>query len=336
MFCGLTSRCTICIGRPRSSFLRCAYSSAAQTWLTTRRRQVERHAQALVPGAPHDRAQVAAVDVLHRDVVALLDPAEVEDLDDVRVGEAGHHLGLVHEHVQELLVLREVRQDALDRDDLLEALDAGALGLEDLGHAADRHPVDELVGAEAVVAPRRLARRSAGAGGGGGVASSRASRRWRSRPPTRGRAPARAGASGSVTMSLAPVASAAGGSRASSSSNTGPAGRNTTGFGLAAQAAEGALHVRVGAGAGGLVPWDREGRGRDGIAHLDPDRVAPRGSRRRARAGSGPSTRSPNRSSEVSKPSPSAVGPRGSRATPTCRLDQHSWLRAPGSASRTA
>ena len=37
MFCGLTSRWTISIGRPRSSFLRWAYSRAAQTWLTTRR-----------------------------------------------------------------------------------------------------------------------------------------------------------------------------------------------------------------------------------------------------------------------------------------------------------
>ncbi len=43
--------------------------------------------------------------------------------------------------------------------------------------------------------------------------------------------PGPSGSLGSVTISLAPVASAAGGSRASSSSNTGPAGRNTTGLG---------------------------------------------------------------------------------------------------------
>jgi len=102
------------------------------------------------------------VHVLHRDVVALLDPAEVEDLHDARVGEARHHLGLVHEHVEELLVVREVGQDAFERHDLLEALDARPLRLEDLGHAADRHPVEELVGPEAVVAPRRLARRGGG------------------------------------------------------------------------------------------------------------------------------------------------------------------------------
>jgi hypothetical protein len=43
---------------------------------------------------------------------------------------------LVQEHLDEALLLGEVRQDALDGDALLEALDAGALGDEDLGHAA--------------------------------------------------------------------------------------------------------------------------------------------------------------------------------------------------------
>ena len=35
MFCGLMSRWTISMGWPLSSFLRCAYSRAAQTLLTT-------------------------------------------------------------------------------------------------------------------------------------------------------------------------------------------------------------------------------------------------------------------------------------------------------------
>ncbi len=40
------------------------------------------------------------------------------------------------EHVDELLVVGEVGQDALDRDDPLEALHADLLGQEQLGHAA--------------------------------------------------------------------------------------------------------------------------------------------------------------------------------------------------------
>ena len=106
------------------------------------------------------------MDVLHGDEVALLDLPEVEDLHDVRVGEAGHHLGLVHEHVQELLVVGEVGQDALDGQGLLEARRPAALGLEHLGHAPDRDAVDELVGPEHVVPPARLlARRGFGGDG---------------------------------------------------------------------------------------------------------------------------------------------------------------------------
>ena len=39
----------------------------------------------------------------------------------------------------------EVRQDALDRDLLLEALEARALGAEHLGHAARRELLDDAV-----------------------------------------------------------------------------------------------------------------------------------------------------------------------------------------------
>ena len=52
---------------------------------------------------------------------------------------------LVEEHRDELLLLGEVRQDALDRDLLLEALEARALGAEHLGHAARRELLDDAV-----------------------------------------------------------------------------------------------------------------------------------------------------------------------------------------------
>ena len=83
-----------------------------------------------------DAAQVPAVDVLEGDEVAVVDFAEVEDLGDVGVLQLHRDLRLVDEHRDELFVLRDARQDALERDDALEALDADGLGLEYLGHAS--------------------------------------------------------------------------------------------------------------------------------------------------------------------------------------------------------
>ena len=54
-------------------------------------------------------------------------------------------LGLVQEHADEPFVLRQVRKNALDRDELLEALNAGGVGLEDLGHPARADAFDDLV-----------------------------------------------------------------------------------------------------------------------------------------------------------------------------------------------
>jgi hypothetical protein len=85
-----------------------------------------------------DLQQILAPDVLHRDEVRALGAAELEDLADVRVRELPDDLRLVDEHLDEVAVLAHRRQDPLDRDDLLEALDAVALGLEDLGHATRR------------------------------------------------------------------------------------------------------------------------------------------------------------------------------------------------------
>src|SRR4029079_2449864 len=83
-----------------------------------------------------DLEQILAPDVLHRDEVRAVDAAELEDLADVRVRELPGDLRLVDEHLDEVAVLAHRRQDPLDRDDLLEPLDAVALRLEELGHAA--------------------------------------------------------------------------------------------------------------------------------------------------------------------------------------------------------
>src|SRR5436853_408880 len=52
---------------------------------------------------------------------------------------------LVEEHADELLLLGQVRQDALDRDDLLEPLEARALGAVHLGHAAGGDTLDDSI-----------------------------------------------------------------------------------------------------------------------------------------------------------------------------------------------
>ena len=88
------------------------------------------------------------MDVLERDEEAVVDLTEVEDLGDVRVLQLHGDLRLVDEHRDELVVLGDVRQDALDGDQALEALDAEGLRLEDLGHPPDVDPLEEVVLAE--------------------------------------------------------------------------------------------------------------------------------------------------------------------------------------------
>src|SRR5262249_49422532 len=92
--------------------------------------------------------RVHAVDVLERDVILPVDFAELEDLDDLRVLQRALQLGLVDEHGQELGIGREVRQDSLDDEDLLEAVRAALAGAEDLGHAADGEALEQLIPAK--------------------------------------------------------------------------------------------------------------------------------------------------------------------------------------------
>ncbi len=122
------------------------------------RAHLDRKRQLLAPRAREDRREVQAVHVLHRDVirvgltfaggVAGRRLPEIEDLDDVRVRETNGELRLVHEHVDEVLAARELGQDSLDDEDLLEALDPVALGLEDLRHAALAEPFEKAVATE--------------------------------------------------------------------------------------------------------------------------------------------------------------------------------------------
>src|SRR5262249_51393060 len=72
----------------------------------------------------------------------------LENLDNLRMLEGTLQLGLIDEHGEELGLLREVRQDPLDDDDLLEPVGPALPGTKDLGHAAHRKPLKQLVAPE--------------------------------------------------------------------------------------------------------------------------------------------------------------------------------------------
>ena len=84
---------------------------------------------------PED-AQVTPVDVVEHEEALAIDAAEIVNGGDVRVRELHRDLRLVDEHRDELFVLGEMREDALDGEDALEAVLAGATRLVDLGHTA--------------------------------------------------------------------------------------------------------------------------------------------------------------------------------------------------------
>lgn len=89
--------------------------------------------------------QIRPVDVLHHDEVGVVAHADVEDLHAVRVREVCAHARLVQEHADELFLLRQVRENPLDRDDLLETLETRALRSVDLGHSPRSDLLEYLV-----------------------------------------------------------------------------------------------------------------------------------------------------------------------------------------------
>ena len=117
---------------------------------------VERDVLAARRGGADEARAGRPVDVLHRHVELAVLLAEVEHLDDVRVAEARADARLVDEHGDEVRVARELREDALDGDDLLEAVRAAAAREIHLRHPARRDPPEQLV------RPQAQRRRDAG------------------------------------------------------------------------------------------------------------------------------------------------------------------------------
>ena len=142
---GDTSRCTSASGLAVVVARGVRVVERAQDRKRDVQADVERDRPRRVGRGANEARAGRAVDVLHRHVELAVLLAEVEHLDDVRVAEARADPRLVDEHGDEVRVARVLREDALDRDDLLEAVRAGAPREIDLRHPARRDPPEQLV-----------------------------------------------------------------------------------------------------------------------------------------------------------------------------------------------
>ena len=106
---------------------------------------VELELLALLAQARREAAQIEAVDPLHDQVAATLVLADVEDLDDVGVGQHHRQAGLVDEHPPVKRLAREVRGQELDGHGLARASHVAASTHPDLGHPARGNSAHERV-----------------------------------------------------------------------------------------------------------------------------------------------------------------------------------------------
>ena len=118
MFDGDTSRWMIRSGRPRESTAECAACSARADLGRDVRGVLRRDRLLLRAAALEHGAHVLAVDMLHRDEVLAVRARELVDARDVAVAQHARDLRLVDEHLDEVVVLGEVREHALDRDEV--------------------------------------------------------------------------------------------------------------------------------------------------------------------------------------------------------------------------
>src|SRR5690606_26877308 len=88
------------------------------------------------------------VHVLHGHEQLALALAEVDDLDDVRMLQGRADPSLVDEHRDEARVLRELGQNALDREALREAVRPRPASHENFRHASETEALSEYVRAE--------------------------------------------------------------------------------------------------------------------------------------------------------------------------------------------
>ena len=108
-------------------------------------RDVDRRRAADPARVAQDPADIAAVDVLHRDEVRRAHPAELEQLDDVGVVQEGGELGLAHERLDEAGVCREMRQQTLERHHAFEPFNPALERAMHRRHAAHPEPLEDEI-----------------------------------------------------------------------------------------------------------------------------------------------------------------------------------------------
>ena len=118
MFDGETSRWMMRSGRPRAVDRGVRGVQRGADLGRDVRRVLGRDRLLLGAAALEDGAHVLAVDMLHRDEVLAVRARELVDARDVVVAQHARDLGLVDEHLDEVVVLGEVREHALDRDEV--------------------------------------------------------------------------------------------------------------------------------------------------------------------------------------------------------------------------
>ena len=97
--------------------------------------------------ALEDGADVFAVDPLHGDEIFFVAVRELVEAGDVLVTQRRRHFGLVHQHLDELAVGRQMPEHALDSDEMGPSGAVECLGSIDLGHPAKGDAVEELISA---------------------------------------------------------------------------------------------------------------------------------------------------------------------------------------------
>src|SRR5712692_7557858 len=90
--------------------------------------RTERDRLVLASGVLLKMPQVLSGHILHRQEIRAALLPEIEDLDQVRVIEAGSDPRFGEKHLAKLFVIREMRKERLDDDQLLESLRPGGPG----------------------------------------------------------------------------------------------------------------------------------------------------------------------------------------------------------------
>src|SRR5262245_57559831 len=96
----------------------------------------QRHVSSRLGCVRQDRADILAVDVLHRDEVISARLTDIVDLDDVLVMKVRYDPRLIEKHSDEALVLCLLRPDPLEHDMALEAFNPVSAAEEDIRHTS--------------------------------------------------------------------------------------------------------------------------------------------------------------------------------------------------------